>query len=134
MTNATRPAPPCALLADDQASYRTWMAEILEEAGLRVDTAIDGRDAILRLESDTHYHVLVTDLQMPHYTGFEVAEAWIRAGRSPRRVVMVSGAAGSATVRFRAGELGITLLSKAQIDTHLEQEVRHALASDDRGG
>lgn len=103
------------------------MSDLLTTLGIQVDAAADGRGAIRLLESGATYHLLVTDLQMPHATGFEVAEAWLRTGYNARLVIMVTGASGSATVRLRAAELGIGLLSKADIGPRLEVEVRRVL-------
>lgn len=128
MTTQERPAPERVLLAEDQSTYREQMAALLEGAGLRVERAANGREAILLITSAKRYDLLVTDLQMPHGGGFEVVDAWLRAGHSARRVVMVSSAADSVGVQMRAEELGIGLLSKADIGARLLREVQRALA------
>jgi two-component system chemotaxis sensor kinase CheA len=71
---AGRPAPrPHILVVDDSITTRTLEKNILEAAGYRVTTAIDGLQALDKLEDDT-IELMVLDVQMPHLDGFALTE------------------------------------------------------------
>ena len=57
---------------------RELQRSILEAAGYRVETAQDGREGLERLCRDDSIELVVTDVDMPEMTGFELTEA-IRA-------------------------------------------------------
>lgn len=57
------------LVADDSVTSRTMLKEILESAGYRVATAVDGMDALSRLQRDP-FDLLVSDVEMPRLDGF----------------------------------------------------------------
>jgi CheY-like chemotaxis protein len=120
--------PVTALVAEDHPNYRARVAGLLEGWGLRVVVACDGREAIKALEDDLGIDLLVTDLEMPHYTGFEVIEAWYRRGGRPEAVIMVTGEADSADVRHWCAAGGVRLLHKTGIATYFEGAVREALS------
>lgn len=57
------------LVVDDSITTRTLEKNILEAAGYRVTTAIDGLEALNRLEEHT-IDLIVSDIQMPNMDGF----------------------------------------------------------------
>ena len=59
---------PRILLVDDEELNREYMAELLLERGYRVETAVDGLDALARLKAEP-FDLLVTDLNMPRLDG-----------------------------------------------------------------
>lgn len=119
--------PPRVLLAEDHPRYRQRLHALLEGWGLTVTAAADGRRARELLDT-TMFDLLVTDLEMPHYTGFEVIEAWLRRGGRPEHVIMVTGEADAADVQARCAAGGICLIHKLAIDTRLAAAVQAALA------
>ncbi len=64
------------LVVDDSITTRTLEKNILEAAGYRVTTAVDGQQALDKLNSDTERSIelVVMDVQMPHLDGFSVTE------------------------------------------------------------
>jgi DNA-binding response OmpR family regulator len=58
------------LVVDDEPSFRTFVALVLEIAGHRVMLAADGLEA---LEASGLFDLLVTDLMMPRMMGHELA-------------------------------------------------------------
>ena len=61
------------LLVDDSLSIRKFVSRMLESAGYRVDTAVDGEDG-LRQASVKSYRLIITDLEMPKLNGYEVIQ------------------------------------------------------------
>jgi len=91
------------LVVDDSAIDRRLAGALLQKRGLEVVHAVDGLDALRRIE-DRRPDVVVTDLQMPGMTGLELVAA-IRA-RYPSVPVVLMTAHGSeeiALVALRAG-------------------------------
>jgi len=62
------------LLIDDSLSIRKFVGRMLETAGYRVDTAIDGEEG-LRKASAQAFRLILTDLEMPKLNGYEVIQA-----------------------------------------------------------
>jgi putative two-component system response regulator len=59
------------LVADDQAANRELLDELLSTQGFKVVIASDGREALEQLKKQSIDLVLL-DVMMPHFTGFEV--------------------------------------------------------------
>jgi CheY-like chemotaxis protein len=62
---------PSVLVVDDDRDIRESLAEILQHAGYRVDTAGSGREALERLGSDPGYGAVLSDIRMPGMSGME---------------------------------------------------------------
>lgn len=75
---ATEPLAPAVLVVEDSLAVRELQRSILQAAGYRVETAKDGREGYERLCRDDSIQLVVTDVDMPEMTGFELTEA-IRA-------------------------------------------------------
>jgi two-component system, chemotaxis family, sensor kinase CheA len=67
------------LIAEDSITARTLLKNILEAAGYRTTTAVDGIDALTLLTTN-EIDLLVSDVDMPRMNGFELT-ARIRASR-----------------------------------------------------
>ena len=63
------------LLVEDNELNREIATEILQEAGFEVDVAVDGADAVRRVEQseENYYDIILTDIQMPVMDGYEEA-------------------------------------------------------------
>ncbi len=59
------------LIAEDSITSRTLLKNILESAGYKVRTTVDGVDAYTALKSD-NYDLVVSDIEMPRMNGFEL--------------------------------------------------------------
>jgi two-component system chemotaxis sensor kinase CheA len=70
--DSARP-PSHILVCDDSITTRTLEKNILEAAGYLVTTAIDGQQALDKLEAGS-FDLLVMDVQMPHLDGFSVTQ------------------------------------------------------------
>lgn len=61
------------LVAEDSITSRLLLKHILESAGYRVETAVDGLDALSRLRHG-EFAALVSDIEMPHMDGLALTE------------------------------------------------------------
>lgn len=59
------------LLVDDEPMILRVMRTALEKVGYEVSTAVDGEDALSKLETG-HPDILVTDIEMPRMSGKEL--------------------------------------------------------------
>ena len=111
-----QPAGPgggaAVLVVEDEPALAAAVAEVLTDAGYRVERAGDGRDALDRVRA-TVYDLVVCDLKMPRMDGQtfyrEVAKS---TPRLARRILFVTGdVAGTDAERFLA-ESGCRWLAK----------------------
>ncbi len=62
------------LLIDDSLSVRKFVGRMLEDAGYSIDTAVDGEEGV-RKASESKYRLIITDVEMPKFNGYEVVQA-----------------------------------------------------------
>jgi two-component system chemotaxis sensor kinase CheA len=93
------------LVVEDSITSRMLLKNILESAGYRVRTAVDGLDALSQLKT-APFDGVVSDVQMPRLDGFSLTEK-IRADRklAALPVVLVT-ALGSPEDRERGVDVG----------------------------
>ena len=78
------------LVVEDDETVRQTVAQLLEREGYEVSSATDGFDALLHLEHDIP-DVIVSDLNMPQMSGFELLS--VVRQRFPEILVVASSAA-----------------------------------------
>ena len=74
------------LIADDDPGIVRLLKLLVERQGFLVDTARDGREAIEKIENGS-YVLMLLDLQMPRFNGFDVIEHLREQSKRP--VVLV---------------------------------------------
>src|SRR5713226_7234405 len=95
------------VVADDSISVRKFVGRMLEKNGYRVKLAADGLEAA-ELIAQHGCHLVITDLEMPRMTGYELM-AQLRQSPSTRRIpVMVVTSRAGAKHRDRAMKEGAT--------------------------
>jgi len=62
------------LVVDDSATVRSEVSYFLEEAGMTVVSANDGKDGLKQLQSDPDIKVVISDVNMPNMDGLTMAE------------------------------------------------------------
>lgn len=125
----TRGHGEVVLLVDDEPAVRRLASQILERAGYRVVTAVDGHDALQaagRLREDLA--LLVTDMMMPRMDG-ATAIGLIRDLRPGLPVVAISGLRAELD-RELTGVGSVHLLRKPFTTPELLDVVAAALAPD----
>jgi two-component system chemotaxis sensor kinase CheA len=107
-----RPAPPpvavkrkTVLVVEDSITSRMLLKNILESAGYRVRTAVDGVDALTALKTED-FDAVVSDIEMPRLDGFGLTER-IRGDRrlADKPVVLVTARESQAD-RERGADVG----------------------------
>jgi two-component system chemotaxis sensor kinase CheA len=90
VTRESEEAPKSILVAEDSITARTLLKNILELAGYKVKTAIDGAEALTVLATEG-FDLVVSDVEMPRMSGFDLTTK-IRADKrlSQLPVVLVT--------------------------------------------
>jgi chemosensory pili system protein ChpA (sensor histidine kinase/response regulator) len=95
------------VIADDSISVRKFVGRMLEKNGYRVKLAADGLEAA-ELVAQHGCHLVITDLEMPRMTGYELM-VQLRQSPTTRRIpVMVVTSRAGAKHRDRAIKEGAT--------------------------
>lgn len=121
-------AAPTVLIAEDYADFRARLVALLEPLPLTCIPASNGRAAINVLSDvSRELHLLITDLDMPVHTGWEVIDAARRYRGRDLPVIMQTGEAKNAYVMRKAEDYGISLIAKTDVPALLVPAVREAL-------
>ncbi len=75
------------MTVDDSASVRQMVSFTLKQAGFQVIEAVDGKDALAKLNGAV-VHMLLADLNMPNMDGIELVRR-VRANASSRFIPIV---------------------------------------------
>jgi CheY-like chemotaxis protein len=119
------------LVAEDYTEFRARIVALLQPLGLACIPAANGRQAIEVLGNiEQDLHLVITDMDMPVNTGWEVIEATRRHRGVELPIIMQTGEARYTYVRRRAAEYDIVLIDKTDIDELLVPAVRLALQLD----
>lgn len=125
-------ATPSVLIAEDFPEFRQRILFLLQPLDLVCIPVANGRLAIEVLRDPSQeLHLLITDMDMPVHTGWEVIEAARMHRGADLPIIMQTGEAKYSYVRRRAEEFGIVLLDKQEIGERLAHAVREALGLPD---
>lgn len=91
------------LVVDDEIELADVIARGLRQAGLAVDLAYGGAEALLKAEV-TSYDLMVLDRQMPEISGDDVCRRLVDVPNRPR--ILMLTAAGDVNSRIEGLELG----------------------------
>jgi len=116
------------LLVEDERALAAAVSEALTDAGLHVDHAADGEEALARVRQKT-YDAVICDLKMPRVDGMMLYRAMAAATPTlARRVIFVTGdVAGTDAERFLE-DTGCRWLAKPFRLGDLLRAVRDTLA------
>lgn len=117
------------LVVEDEPTVAELIADVMAEEGHSVDTLLDSRAALRRLE-EQNYSLVICDLKMPYVDGPALYRALERR-ESPmqHRLLLVTGdTMGPRTLEFLKGS-GLPYLAKPFLVEELKEAVRQALAA-----
>jgi len=77
------------LVVDDEKNIRLTVSQALEMSGVRVDTAINGEEALSKLAGGG-YAIMLLDLRMPGMSGMEVLEKVSRSHPEVRVIILTA--------------------------------------------
>ena len=93
------PTNMSVLVVDDEPGILAALAEYLASLGCAVDTAVNGQEALAKMQT-SDYHLTLCDVAMPVVTGIELLEQWLETDHAPCWFVLMS-ATPEAVVRTR---------------------------------
>jgi PAS domain S-box-containing protein len=117
------------LIVEDEPTVAELIADVLTEEGYRIDTLLDSRVALGRLEEKS-YSLVICDLKMPFVDGPGLYRALVRRENPMQhRVLFVTGdTLGPRTLEFLKSS-GLPYLAKPFLVEELKEAVRQALAA-----
>jgi two-component system, chemotaxis family, chemotaxis protein CheY len=62
------------LIVDDSSTVRDEVGEFLKANGLDYITAVDGKDGLVKLQSDSNIKLILCDVNMPNMDGLTMVE------------------------------------------------------------
>ena len=123
---AGHPHSSCTVLVvDDDQDIRESLADVLKDEGYQVVTAVDGRDALVKLRAPGRVPcVILLDLMMPVMSGLQFHAEKQRDPRLSSIPVVVVSADGN--IRQKAASLGSEYIGKpVRIEQVLDAVQRH---------
>jgi signal transduction histidine kinase len=133
---AAAPAPPAkeparsasVLVVEDERALASAMGEALQDAGLKVEIAGNGEEALARIRRSS-YDAVICNLKMPRVSGMVIYRAIAAATPSlARRVIFVTGDVGATDAERFLAESGCRWLVKPFRIGDLLRAVRETLA------
>jgi two-component system chemotaxis response regulator CheY len=79
------------LVVDDSATVRNEVSNFLQQQGLNIQTAVDGKDGLDKLKKDSGIKLIISDVNMPNMDGLTMVEK-IRGelGNSSVNIIMLT--------------------------------------------
>lgn len=102
--------PRSILIADDDRLVRESLCEVFADLGCEPTAAANGGAAIVLL-SRSHCDLLLSDVDMPDMTGFQLLD-WVRAHPPLTATALMSARADAHLAERARAEGAITLLAK----------------------
>ena len=96
------------LAVDDSATMREMIFRSLSDIGYQVVLAVDGIDALDKLQADTSPAVIITDINMPRMNGIALIDRVRREGPNRTTPILVLSTETDASWKARAREAGAT--------------------------
>jgi two-component system response regulator HydG len=113
------------LIVEDKESLRDLLKRLLSEEGWDVTTASDGDEAVEKVRRE-FFHLVLTDMKLPHLSGMDVLKAARQADSRTEVVVMTAfGSIESSVAAVKEG--AYDYLTKPVDNDHLLHILRKAL-------
>ncbi len=112
----TSEPPARILVVDDEKSISNLMAKVLTRAGHKVEIALDGRQALDKLQNHV-YDIVFLDLKIPSLSG-QAVYRWIKKNQAEllqRTVILTGDTLNTDTISFLEQEHVVHLLKPFQL-------------------
>ena len=117
------------LVVEDDSFVRSYAVLSLQSLGYQVISAVDGDEALHKLEAEAHVDLLFTDIVMPGgINGWELARM-ARKARPQLRVLLTSGYAMETLMASGHLHDGALMLQKPYRKAELARRLRDALCT-----
>jgi signal transduction histidine kinase len=127
MMHTTPSSPPLALVVDDNNSIRFLLREVLEGAGVRVEEATNGLQALERFRQ-FNPDIVLLDVLMPEQNGFDTCAAIRRLSEGTHTPILFMTGLDDMQSISRGYEVGATdFITKPWEGLILSQRVRYML-------
>ncbi|TKS63187.1 MAG: hypothetical protein EWM73_01724 [Nitrospira sp.] len=118
------------LLIDDSLSIRKFVGRMLESAGYKVHTAVDGEEG-LRMASAQNYRLILTDLEMPKLNGYEVIQGLRSRAQTQQTPIIVMTTRAGDKHRQMALNIGAnSYIAKPVEERALIQEIERVIGKE----
>ncbi|WP_313463804.1 response regulator, partial [Pseudomonas nitroreducens] len=104
------------LLVEDNPINQLILRDQLETLGCTVELAVDGRQALTRWQPDA-FDVVLTDVNMPHLNGYELARALRQRGYRGPIIGATANAMHEENERCLAAGMNLCLLKPVDLRT-----------------
>lgn len=115
------------LVVDDHPANRVLIQQQLKTLGLEADLAEDGHHALQRF-AETHYDVIMTDLNMPGMDGYSLARNLRSQGKTVPIIAMTASASITEHELCTAAGINIVLVRPVLLDT-IDRTVRQLMGT-----
>jgi len=117
------------LVVEDEPTVAELIADVMIEEGHLVDTLLDSREALARLE-EINYDLVICDLKMPHVDGPGIYRALVARGNPfQHRILFVTGDTMSPRTTEFLKSSSLPYLAKPFLLEELNDAVRNAFAA-----
>jgi DNA-binding response OmpR family regulator len=116
------------LIIDDMPSHLLLLKTILEEDGFSVVTAENVQDALRILEGDSAIQLILLDIMMPEFDGFEFLDKVRETGTSEVPIIVVSAKTDNSSIQKAIDKGAYDYLTKPFNIQDIRNKVNSALS------
>jgi len=125
--DALPPGPSAILIVDDEPSIANALTQLLRRDGHTVDTAANGRLALMKLQ-ERAYDLILSDLRMPELDGPGLYQALeTHYPQLCRRFIFLTGDSLNPDIQAMGIQYGVPQLLKPYTATELRRVIRQVL-------
>jgi CheY-like chemotaxis protein len=110
--------PKTILIVEDDEIARAGLSSVLRAHGYRVFLAADGREALDRLQDGLHADVILLDMILPQFDGWQFMGHWQKTALFAAAPVIIMTGLGIASTEW-ALSLGAVELLRKPIDVEV---------------
>ncbi len=116
------------LIVDDELDILDYLADKVRQAGHRVETAVDGVDALLKVIQDPDLEVVVMDIRMPRLDGMDALRI-LKEMNPQMPVIMFTGQAGRGDMALSVQLGAYTCMAKPISSEKLLETIKTVLST-----